>query len=648
MGLRIVDCHASETRIAVFFSDKVDSGPAKRCENYAVTDLSGKALFTPGDVYYDPDQKAAFFAAKSLTKGNWIAVTVTIPFLAPPDNTFATRVNGDDNIRGATGFNTRGATRAVEDAVSYPILTEEVGFASSPAAPSPVVSAPGSGGAGLGAMVTKAVGDVLGWKVKADDVKGFMGALNASFTGEAVDGNTAYKWTPRTYAVQTDLSGGITGAQASLYTRAKDALDKSVPLLDGLYPLDPDADAEDITALRAVARSQLTELVNEFAFAGGPRVSRVNQYFQMLITFGLPDPAFPPASGSNPITDPDQIRGTLGNLRDELGLRTDQDFVNTVEDEQDLSNFRILSDYVTSLAQSWINNLGFFFGGTQQPFFGTQLVLLSRQLSEVAETVDEVRFTLDSVFIGPAERQTLQLQLGPGVPPLFIEDLLTWIQGFAATEGPQLIQDGGKLAVQNSFLPIAQQLQDFIKAAQDRNLNRQLPRGFHTSRVQRALEELGDGLDELVSLAKPITHAAVAEPTPAQLQTLIQPQLIAFPSSVLNFAENITTAQTVTLTNDSSAIPLSIGNIALIPKTTRDFIVVDSPPPESTLQPGASTEISLKFTPTPPLASDPRNAQLVIPWSVQGTAALSPLRIDLTGVAISRTGAAPKTSSKTP
>ncbi|MBV9083553.1 MAG: hypothetical protein JOZ62_12815, partial [Acidobacteriaceae bacterium] len=518
MGLKIVDCNATETTVTVFFSDPVNSTQAVKPGSYAIEYPlnSGSSVNVPlATPTYDPVQNAAFLTFSGsfeLNKGDWLSVTVNgiSGFDATGDNTFATRVNGG----GGSERNIRRTTRAVEDAVSFPVLTEEVGFAPSPLAPSPGAPSGAPGSAALGAVVTKAVGDVLGWKVKADDAKGFVGALNASFTGSPVDGRIAYNWTPRTYAVQTDLAGGITGAQASLYTRAKDALDNSLPLLDGLYPLDPEADAEDIAALKAIARSQLTELVRELGFAGGPRVSRVNQYFQMLITSG----AFPPAAGGL-VTDPDQIGGTLGTLRDLLGLNfTEQDFVNTVQDEQDLSNFRILSDYITSLAQSWINNQGFFGLDTPTPFFGTQLVLLSRQLLEVAETVDEVRFTLDSVFIGPAERQTLELQFGPGTPPLFIEDLLTWIQSFAATEGPQLIQDGGKLAVQSSFLPIVKQLQALVRGARNLNLNRRLPRGFHTSRVQRALEEVQDGLDELESLAAPIRHAPVPEPSAADLR----------------------------------------------------------------------------------------------------------------------------------
>ena len=79
------------------------------------------------------------------------------------------------------------------------------------------------------------------------------------------------------------MSGGITGAQASVYQRAKDALDQSLPLLDGLYPLFKEAKDEDVAALRAMVRSQFTDLVNELGLMGGPRIARVTQLFFLLL-----------------------------------------------------------------------------------------------------------------------------------------------------------------------------------------------------------------------------------------------------------------------------------------------------------------------------------------------------------------------------
>ena len=401
------------------------------------------------------------------------------------------------------------AKNPLADLAAYPILTEEVGYPPSP------LAIPGSTGgtAPLGQIVNKAVGDVLGWKLKPGDSKGFLGALNQSFSLTDVEGHVEATWTPRTYAVQSDLAGGITGAQASIYARGQEALDKSLPLLDGLYTLDPEADQEDVVALKAVVKSQLTELVNELGFLSGPRVARVNQYFALLMLDADSGATFPPMP--NP-PDPDQIGGTLGNLRDVLGLNfTDQDFVNSVADEQNLSNYRILADYVTSLAQSWINNLAFFGLNTAKPFFGTQLVLLSRQLQVVAESVDEVRFTLDSVFIGPAERLSTKINypLATGLQAIFLEDLFSWIHNFATEEGPRLVQDGGKFGVQNTFTPVVRQLLSFVvNLPTVPTASNPLPGGFFTPRVRQSWTDLVDQLQQLITLAAPIKHEITSEP----------------------------------------------------------------------------------------------------------------------------------------
>ena len=231
------------------------------------------------------------------------------------------------------------------------------------------------------------------------------------------------------------------------------------------------------------------------------------------------------------LTDPDKISGSLGNLRVEFGFSIADDQVNTVDDEQDVTNFRIVTDYITSLAQSWLNNLQFFGLQTQTPFFGTQLVLLSRQLSVIAESANEVRFTLDSVFIGPAERQTLQINFrsppAPAdTPSMFLEDLLTWIDSFASEEGPRLIQDGGKFAVGESFVPIGTQLQTLVAGAVIPANAGSLPRGYKTKRVQRSLEELRDQLQELVNLAAPISHVITPEPEPQLAVLGINPNVL--------------------------------------------------------------------------------------------------------------------------
>ena len=413
-----------------------------------------------------------------------------------------------------------GAVEAVQDFAAYPVLTEEIGYPPSPLARSSGMTAPGQAGS-VGQIATKAISDVLGWQVK-NDQRAFVGALTASFPISTDEGRTVATWKPRSYALQTDLSGGITGAQASIYARAKDALDQSLPLLDGLYSLNPEAKDNDITAIRTTVRTQFTDLVTEMGQVGGPRVSRITSLFLLLLGQLLPSDGTPPQGGLQ--TDPDQIQGSLGTLRRLFGLGSSTDLVNTVVDEQNATNFRIIADYVSSVAQSWINNVLFFLVGpkAKTPFFGTQLVLLSRQLSVVAETVNELRFTLDSVFIGPAERQTLRIQFAsPDDPDMFLEDLLTWIDQFASEEGPRLIQDGGKFAVGESFVPIATQLHHLASDARHpANPPGEIPPGYRTPRVRNAFRDLDAQLQQLVDLSLPIKHAITPEPPSESLPGL--------------------------------------------------------------------------------------------------------------------------------
>jgi len=244
------------------------------------------------------------------------------------------------------------------DLQAYPILTEEV--------PSEVVSRPpsagggGSGYAPIGKMAENAIRDVLSWRAKTDDPKAFLMALNQSFALKDVEGHTEFKWTPRTYTVQTDM-GAITGAQASIYNRAKVALDQSLPLLDGLYPLLPNLDQEDLDSVRNMAKSLFTELVNDLGIEGGPRIPRVDQLFRLLL--GSPIPVNPEASG-----------GELGLIRQRFSL--ERRYIATIPDEQNVTNYMIVVDYLIGLNNSWINERKYFAhsGTSAQPFFGTQLV----------------------------------------------------------------------------------------------------------------------------------------------------------------------------------------------------------------------------------------------------------------------------------
>jgi hypothetical protein len=526
--LKVVNCVASPGSVLVFFSEQLDvPGPAGVGSagdpnfpgTYTLQQPIGTVLpaLAIKTATYDQFAKVAILQVDpQLTKGQWLVVKAGpvsaggVQIQNGGSDTFSTKVNGDGEMDEADEVALR-QVQAAEDGVAYPVMTEDVNIppSSSYGTSGAGGGAGGSGRVSAGPTAMQAISQVLGWKLNDDDPAGFVGALTQSFTLTEVEGHTQATWTPRSYTVQTDLSGGITGAQASMYTRAKEALDQSLPLLDGLYALNPDSDPEMIDALKDIIKSQLTELVNELGTLGGPRQFRVNQYFQLLID--LQTQTSPPSLTT---TEPDDIKGNLGRLRDELSVKSTSRFVNTIEDEQDMTNFRILSDYLTSLAQTWINNYQFFGLDTKQPFLGTQLVLLSRQLSVIADTVDEVRFTLDSVFIGQAERQTLQLEFTSGDPALYIEDLLQISQDFSRVEGPQLIQNAGKLGVGDGFLPVVRNLRRLVHEARNPANAHKLPDGYRTIRVRNSLDDLHDQFFELERMAAGVSKKAPPRPFP--------------------------------------------------------------------------------------------------------------------------------------
>lgn len=345
----------------------------------------------------------------------------------------------------------------------FPELVLDIGPAVTRTASAPPASP-------LAQTVEAALREVLAWRPKSADPKSFVAALNQAFTISEVDGHTEFAWTPRSYAIQADM-GAVTGAQASIYARAKAALDQSVPLLEGLFPLRADDDEEDVEAIRAVVIGKFTELVNELGLVGGPRLPRVEDYFHSLLGPGRP-------------SNPELVAGLLGQMREEFGLQ--RELVNTIHEEQNLTNYLIAVDHVIALQRSWGNLKHFFDHTGTDVFLGTQLVELSRQLAVVAESVQELYFIMDSVFLGAAERQTIRLRTG-----LTIDELFSWVERFTTEEAPNLIRDGGKDGV-IAFRSTVTKLNDLVKDAWDQAQNggSNPQRGFHHQRTVAALEEV--------------------------------------------------------------------------------------------------------------------------------------------------------------
>jgi hypothetical protein len=453
--------------------------------------------------------------------GQPIQSTVSVNSVAYGSTSVPPTVSGGG---GGGGGGAGGNGEAVPDLQSYPVLTEEVPAGVLPTTTGPATAGPVGGTSQLGLRADSAIREVLSWRTKADDPKGFVAALNQAFDLKEVEGHTEWTWTPRSYTVQTDM-GALTGAQASIYTRAKVALDQSLPLLSGLYPLVPNVEPEDLATVQAVVSTQFTALVNELGVVGGPRVPRVDELFKLLLGDEHPD-----ARHRRPV---EIVGGSLGLVRKRFGF--DRRYVTTVDDEQDLTNYYIVVDYVYGLRESWKEEKNYFIRNGVNPefapFFGTQLVLLSRGLDMVAQSVQDAYFAMDSVFMGDAERQISQLNFRnvtvqvpdpkaggfdpytfpPDTSGLFVAELLDWVNRAVSDELPRLLQDAGKDGLE-SLLSYMERLRKFVHAAIPAispavrsPVTRGLPPGYHTPRVNRAMRLLADGLDETYKLAQQLT-----------------------------------------------------------------------------------------------------------------------------------------------
>lgn len=408
---------------------------------------------------------------------------------------------------------------------NFPFLTAPIDIGSASQAPSN-----GSGGNGHGSLsdaAIKAISQTLGWKFKAGDHKGFSNALKQRFDLQEIEGHVEWTYKPGNYLLASDLSADkpITGAQASLLAQMRNATDHGKELLDGLYPLRQLADDQDGPALKSLIEQLMDRLVEEMATPGGPRIPLVDSLFEQLV--GPTKPTVP--------TNGDDVKGALGTLRVEFGLSfVNGNLVNTVDEEVNLTSFRILVDYMLSVFGSWIANKASFSQTSSNPFFGTQLVHISRQLSVVSAEVEQVRTMLDSVFLDQSERLTtriplttfpsdvnLKLQKGSQIYlskelglsydlSMLVEELLNWTQVFASEEGPDQVENGGKYGVQNHFLPEAVRLRNLVYAATNKAVVK-APPAFVTARVQTALLGLGSQLDEVAALADGLKYKIPAQ-----------------------------------------------------------------------------------------------------------------------------------------
>lgn len=361
--------------------------------------------------------------------------------------------------------------------------------------------------ASASAVVDRELRAVLGRVPGIGGVAATVSALDRSFQAVVVDGAQTWAWRPQSYAVLSDIGAGVTGRQASLATFAGTVVDEILPLVAGLRPLFPEnaVNPDEIDAARAILTGSLPAFVSEVGTDGGPRIARARSLLtdgatQLQVLGMLLGALGQPPAGidlSNPLKWPAPPGGAAAYIFDPLDPSTwwppSEDYVVTVDDEQNLTNYRIGFDrvglLVTQFATVYVHG--------QTGDRGMLIVILQRALDASAEAAQAVFDALDSVNLGEDERQVIVANAATG---LTVEDAVSWAATFPTDEAAPLLQGGGKLGAR-SVLSRTQALSAAITAVQGLGD----PVGLQHPRVVFALKLLQDAFTDIETAAGPLT-----------------------------------------------------------------------------------------------------------------------------------------------
>jgi hypothetical protein len=374
---------------------------------------------------------------------------------------------------------------AIAGGAVYPTQTQTVGSNGG------VMARVGSGPS-LGRWALDEVARVIGRVPRAADPKSFVLALNNAFQTREFEGRTIVEFKPNGYLANDGAAGMVTGAQASVSLRARTSLNTILPLLNRLRPLRLTPDEEEITASRQLIIDRLTLIAEELGNEGGPRLQRIDDAFDFLLSEKykrIDDDVLVEKE------DDDGGPGEIGRLGDLLGLTDDN--VNTVIEEQLLTDFQYIRDDVEALKTAF-DSFAKVLQKDGNLWLGIVIARLTRVLGVIVESVHELEDAFDSVLIGEADRQSIQLQHEGG--SLSVDDLLSWIEEFAEAEALQAAQDGGKSGIR-AIKPTLENLIDIF--GESPQYQGTVPGGDH-QRIQLAWAGLSQNLKQAQTLVENI------------------------------------------------------------------------------------------------------------------------------------------------
>jgi len=313
-------------------------------------------------------------------------------------------------------------------------------------------------------VVQRAFNQVLGGATGRGP-NSFMNALNGAFPTIATSEGRQVAFTParsvvslyrsdgstnganpmngyRTGTTSADgYAGTISARQANLYRQASVIAGDALRVLNGLTPFVPEAEADQVDALRALISSEINSLVEEFGRVDEPRNERVLAYFSALNL---------------------HVRG--------FGRRAfldDPERAASVDDETQVAGFELLKSYARGLREAW--NTFFNVDRSSKSFSLSERVERANILLPIVAQVNvDFEAAMDSVGFTESERRSLAAKFNtltgfnvspltqfesldiaqPGsfatsLPDITVYDLTEWVDRFANLEGPNMLAESG-------------------------------------------------------------------------------------------------------------------------------------------------------------------------------------------------------------
>ena len=314
-------------------------------------------------------------------------------------------------------------------------------------------------------VVQRAFNQVLGGATGRGP-NSFMNALNGAFPTIATSEGRQVAFTParsvvslyrsdgstnganpmngyRTGTTSADgYAGTISARQANLYRQASVIAGDALRVLNGLTPFVPEAEADQVDALRALISSEINSLVEEFGRVDEPRNERVLAYFSALNL---------------------HVRG--------FGRRAfldDPERAASVDDETQVAGFELLKSYARGLREAW--NTFFNVDRSSKSFSLSERVERANILLPIVAQVNvDFEAAMDSVGFTESERRSLAAKFNTlsgfnvspllqfkgdldiaqsgsfatSLPDITVYDLTEWVDRFANLEGPNMLAESG-------------------------------------------------------------------------------------------------------------------------------------------------------------------------------------------------------------